>query len=255
MALVCLMLGGCAAVIPLAEVEEQRQPVAAEGNAKLTDPALYAAYRQASRAASALSYISRIRMMLEEYTMHGEIPVFLSDMDILYPDVNVPREIYQVRLVEEGKRIVALLEPDGNDWISWRLELLDNFPFRNWVCELNFQLPTHALSQCDVVDTKFTKMAPSFDCTEAANISEIAICRHDRLMDADLRLAEAFRIVLNSLPRSKSDHYRQDQVDWLEIRNHACEHNRNFSDCLDKVIRQRTSELFRQLAELEHRHP
>jgi len=210
-------------------------------------------YRQAAVAQNAFAYLRSIINKIEEYrAMSGDVPRFLSDMNIVYPDVNAPREIYQIRLVEDGYRALALLPPDGRNWVSWRMVVLDNFPYMTWECEKNFHAPDDMLPYCDLVaGRRFSEMAPSFDCGSAQSKAEKAICNHDRLMDADRRLDSAYRVLLEMAEEREHSHYRRAQVAWLQTRDNECVQAVDYTRCLDKVIRTRTSSLYRELAEIE----
>lgn len=250
-----LVLGGCAGGVQQSDQGSGESEESAENAVEELHSDRYAGYMKAARASNAMAHISQIRVMMEEHAaMRGEGPRFLSDLNILYPEVNVPREIHQVRLADEGKRIVALLEPEGADWISMRMEKLETFPYRNWVCELSFSLPAQTLPQCDVVEgLAFDAMAPSFDCEVARTKAEKTICRHDRLMDADTRLDRAYRVVQGMVAESERERYRQEQREWLQARDSECEEGRQYAACLEAAIRERTSNLFGELAEMESR--
>lgn len=210
-------------------------------------------YQQLARASNALAYIAPIRLFMEEHRMmSGKSAHFLSELGILYPEVNVPRYIHQVILIEEGTRIVALLEPDGADWVGYRLMLLDSFPYSHWECELSFRPPERTISHCDVIEgVAIEKLAPSFNCGAAKSLSENAICRHDRLMDADLQLDQAYRSLRELASESERTAFQDEQREWLRLRDSSCDEGHGYVNCPDGFIRDRTRYLNQEIAELE----
>jgi uncharacterized protein len=63
---------------------------------------------------------------------------------------------------------------------------------------------------------------PSFDCAMAASPVERAICRNDKLGDADRELAVAYGALVDRLSGPPKDHLIKDQVRWLDDRAKAC---------------------------------
>ncbi|MCC5858470.1 MAG: DUF1311 domain-containing protein [Ectothiorhodospiraceae bacterium] len=215
-------------------------------------------YQRAARAGNALTHLAGIRIQMEEhYFRFGSFPAYLSDMDIYYPEVNIPRQIRQVRMVDEGHAVIALLEEEPGNWIGFHVEILESFPHRHWTCELNFELPPGTIPQCERVDAEYLPIQPSFDCTRAHSRSEQAICQSDRLMASDQRLNRAYQLLRETATRDKQDGIRGEQIQWLGERDTVCEaesSRREYHVCLDRFIRERTSSILSTAARLEADH-
>jgi uncharacterized protein len=63
---------------------------------------------------------------------------------------------------------------------------------------------------------------PSFDCAMASSPVERAICRNDKLGEADRELAVAYGVLIDRLSGPAKDHLIKDQVRWLDDRSEAC---------------------------------
>ena len=63
---------------------------------------------------------------------------------------------------------------------------------------------------------------PSFDCAMASSPVERAICRNDKLGDADRELAAAYGALIDRLSGPAKDHLIKDQVRWIDDRAKAC---------------------------------
>jgi uncharacterized protein len=63
---------------------------------------------------------------------------------------------------------------------------------------------------------------PSFDCTMASSPVERAICRNDKLGEADRELAAVYSGLIDRLAGPAKDHLIKDQVRWLDDRPKAC---------------------------------
>lgn len=63
---------------------------------------------------------------------------------------------------------------------------------------------------------------PSFDCTMASSPIERAICRNDKLGEADRELSAAYGALIDRLSGPAKEHLIRDQVRWLDDRAKAC---------------------------------
>lgn len=63
---------------------------------------------------------------------------------------------------------------------------------------------------------------PSFDCAMASSPIERAICRTDKLGDADRELTAAYGALIDRLAGPAKEHLIKDQVRWLDDRAKAC---------------------------------
>ena len=63
---------------------------------------------------------------------------------------------------------------------------------------------------------------PSFDCAMASSPVERAICRNDKLGEADHELAAVYSAQIDRLAGAAKDHLIKDQVRWLDDRAKAC---------------------------------
>jgi len=206
----------------------------------------------ASQAVSSYWYLQEINSHMRAYFVrYGEVPRFLSDMGIVYPDVNIPRRLEQVRFAEEGRLLLAIIDRDARYWIGIHFQLLDSYPHVHWTCRTNVEIPESMLPGCETHSREYDFLSPSFSCESASSRDELAICANDRLIDADIRLNRAYRAVLESIPQKKVQELRGQQRDWLRRRGEACTVAASYVDCLNKDIRQRTSELYIKLVDIE----
>ena len=63
---------------------------------------------------------------------------------------------------------------------------------------------------------------PSFDCAMASGPVERAICRNDKLGEADRELAAAYGALIDRLSGRNKEHLIRDQVHWIDDRAKAC---------------------------------
>ena len=63
---------------------------------------------------------------------------------------------------------------------------------------------------------------PSFDCAMASSPVERAICRNDKLGEADRELAAAYGALIDRLSGRAKEHLIRDQVHWIDDRAKAC---------------------------------
>ena len=63
---------------------------------------------------------------------------------------------------------------------------------------------------------------PSFDCAMASTPVERAICRNDKLADADRDLSSTYGALIDRLAGPAKEHLIKDQVRWLDDRVKAC---------------------------------
>lgn len=64
---------------------------------------------------------------------------------------------------------------------------------------------------------------PSVDCAMASSPVERAICRNDKLGEADRELAAAYAALIDRLSVPAKEHLIKDQVRWLDDRAKACD--------------------------------
>lgn len=87
--------------------------------------------------------------------------------------------------------------------------------------------------------------SPSFDCAKASTKVEKIICDSAELSKLDSELAEAYKIALRDSPWSSANkRIRQDQKEWINIRN-VCE----TEACLDDLYLQRIDALRAEVPE------
>ncbi len=65
--------------------------------------------------------------------------------------------------------------------------------------------------------------AASFPCELAKTKTELKICAHRSLNDADVRMATTYHILLRLVPMGNRDIIQQQQVKWLRLRNQCQE--------------------------------
>lgn len=63
---------------------------------------------------------------------------------------------------------------------------------------------------------------PSFDCAMASTPVDRAICRSDKLGEADRELAAAYSALIDRLSGAAKDHLIKDQVRWIDDRSLGC---------------------------------
>jgi uncharacterized protein len=63
---------------------------------------------------------------------------------------------------------------------------------------------------------------PSFDCAMASTPVERAICRNDKLADADRDLSSVYGALIDRLAGPAKEHLIKDQVRWIDDRAKAC---------------------------------
>lgn len=89
-----------------------------------------------------------------------------------------------------------------------------SFRYGLWVALLALSFCAHAASG---------RVAPSFDCTNAATPVEKAICASPELAALDARLDRAYRSFLGRLPVASRADARRMQHIWLQERDRVCE--------------------------------
>ena len=73
-----------------------------------------------------------------------------------------------------------------------------------------------------LLGTSVTWAQPSFDCTMASSPIERAICRNDKLGEADRELAAAYSALIDRLSGPAKEHLIKDQVRWIDYRAKGC---------------------------------
>jgi uncharacterized protein len=68
----------------------------------------------------------------------------------------------------------------------------------------------------------FAQTGPSFDCSKSPNSIERVICGDPELAAADLKVAEAYKALLDGLDEREREHAQKDQTRWVANRNRAC---------------------------------
>lgn len=96
----------------------------------------------------------------------------------------------------------------------------------------------------------FNGYAASFDCDRAETSVEIMICRDADLGSFDEILGNNYREILTLLPNGMKSNFKQEQRDWVEVRNNRCS---TVPACID-VYGQRIVKLKKKLSSerLEH---
>lgn len=95
------------------------------------------------------------------------------------------------------------------------------------------------LSLLGLVAAATTAQAASFDCQRAETLTEKAICNHNGLNDADVKMATTYNILRKLVPMGTRSVIQEEQVKWLQLRN-QCQDNIN---CLLDVYKMRQQKL------------
>jgi len=219
-------------------IHQQMQPDSSGSRINIQD------YRLSSQVSQVLGHLAGLRTLISTREVtHGESPRFLSDLDVLYPDVNIPEHIEQVRLLSDGS-LAALLSGDDNRWVVMRRKLLDSYPYLRWQCQVNFEL-RHGPTHCEQADITASPIIAGFDCKRASSEIEGFICRHDRLMQADLELNRTWELLQKKSPDAITEF---EQRIWLLSLDDRCpRYAKERVNCLDEMIRARKSQLERLL--------
>lgn len=199
-------------------------------------------YVKAARVGRILGHMAGLRLQVDEMmAIRGEAPAFLSDMGVLYPQVNSPEPVGQVRMLSGGS-LAASLAGETNQWVVMRRRELDSYPHREWQCQVNFEV-RHLPGQCERADFTISPVQAGFDCERASSEIEQFICQRDRLMQADLEMNQAWRMLRQRAPNAMS---RVEQQAWLSSRKNRCPAGSSKrTECLDEMIRARTAQLKR----------
>ncbi len=201
-------------------------------------------YRLTSKVSHVMAHLSGLRLLIEEQAiLSGEVPRFLSDLGVLYPDVNTPEPIEQVRLLSDGS-LAALLVGGDNRWVVMRRQLLDGYPHLRWQCEVNFEL-RHGPTVCQEANIVASPIMAGFDCQRASSEIERFICRHDRLMQADFELNRSWALLQQQSPDAITGF--EQRIWLLSLVDHCPRHDKNRAKCLDQMIRARKSQIDRLL--------
>lgn len=81
--------------------------------------------------------------------------------------------------------------------------------------------------------------AASFACERAQTATEKAICKHNQLNDADVKMATSYNIVRKLVPMGTRSLIQEEQVKWLQLRDQCLD---NVS-CLADVYKMRQQKL------------
>lgn len=205
-----------------------------------------AGYVKAARVGRILAHMAGLRLQIEErMAMRGEAPAFLSDMGVLYPQVNSPEPVGQIRMLSGGS-LAASLAGETDKWVVMRRRQLESYPYREWQCQVNFEV-RHMVGQCQRADFSITPVRAGFDCERASSELEQFICQRDRLMQADLEMNQAWQMLRKRAPETMS---RGEQQAWLSSRESKCPAGSSKrAECLDEMIRTRTAQLKRLATE------
>lgn len=85
--------------------------------------------------------------------------------------------------------------------------------------------------------------AASFDCENAGNSIEHAICDTTSLSALDSSLNESYQIAMSNLPTTQANELRTAQRNWIKQRNGCAANPERLESCLQKSMAQRDREL------------
>ncbi len=86
---------------------------------------------------------------------------------------------------------------------------------------------------------------PSFDCSKAKTVIEIAVCNDDTLISIDRQLGKVYGGLMKLLPEWEAEQLRQEELLWLKQRDATCSalYGLNQKNCLLQLYKKRISEL------------
>jgi uncharacterized protein len=85
--------------------------------------------------------------------------------------------------------------------------------------------------------------APSFDCARAAANAEFLICEHPPLAKLDQQIADIYFALLEALPPAEADRFRDEQRQFLQVRDECGMSAGLPRDCVESRMWERLREL------------